>query len=713
MANLAAPILNTSLDLQLASVSNTIADAANLGITIPELINGLITDTDGDVGAIAITQVDNSLGTWQYSLNGGNSWVDLTNVSESNAVVLGSLPLYTPGVNGTPDPSDQPWLTLNRLLPSFPFTTNEGTETANSSGATVNTTTSSGDPQDLYIGYSNYILNVQTQSYVPKNQSFPALNPDVGFQLSFEAQVLTESLDNNDRAAFSILLVMEDGRRAIELGFQRGQNGQGRIFAQSDDVTANPGGQPSDLFTSAEETVFDTSTLVRYTLDVSATGYVLQANGNTILTGPLRDYSNFVPPSIQLPFPPFTITAPNPYTVENHLFFGDNSTSAAGTFTLGDVSLQTETRLRFVPNANSAGSSTFSFRAWDGSDGSAPGSRVDTTVNGGTSPFSVDSETVSVAVTSATAIYNFSAATYQVLEGNTTRTINTVVLNRSGNTNIDSTVTVALNPGSVNPAALNDYGTTSVNVSFAAGVTQQVVAIDVLGDLRFEANEQIALSLTNLSDGSSLGNRSTAILTLVNDDPLNGTPRNDTLTGNAGANIINGLAGRDSLLGGAGNDSLNGGLGADTQNGGAGRDRFLYRGSNIVAAHSNSLAAAPDRIVGFSSVQGDRIQMDYDNRLNTVNRPIGTFNAGVKAGTTLVAAAQAAFADKNQAVAGRQALRAREAVFFRWRNQTYLAVNDNLTGFTANRDLIVNVNGIQFAAGDATRGALNTANYFV
>lgn len=706
MANLAAPLLDTLPDLQLDSISNTIADAANTGITITELIGG-ITDADQDVGAIAITQVDNSAGTWQYSLNGGTSWVDLTNVSETNAVVLGSLPLYTPGVNGTPDPSDQSWLSLTRYSEGsllFPG----GTESSTSSGTTLNTTRN-GNTNDTYAGYSNYSVNLLTQAYTAKNPNFPVLNQNDGFQVSFEAQVISNTLANNDRAVFSITLVMDDGQTAIELGFQRTGAGQGRIFAQSDGQTPSPGGGTPTLFTAAEETTFDTtSNLVRYTLDVSGTTYSLKANGTEILTGPLRNYSSFTPTPVQ------GVTPPNPYTVRNLLFLGDNTTSAGGSFTLGDVSLQMETRLRFVPNANSSGSSSFSFRAWDGSDGSAPGSRVNTAVNGGTSPFSTDVETASVTVTgSTTAIYDFSAATYQVLEGNTTRTINTVVLNRSGNTTIDSTVTVALNPGTTNPAALNDYSPSSVAVSFAAGETQKVVAIDVLGDVRFEADEQIALSLTNLSDGSSVGTRSTAILTLVNDDPLNGTPRNDTLTGNAGANIINGLAGRDALLGGAGNDSLNGGLGADVKNGGAGRDRFLYRGSNIVAAHSNSLAAAPDRIVGFSSVQGDRFQMDYDNRLNTANRPIGTFNAGVKAGTTLVAAAQAAFADKNQAVAGRQALRAREAVFFRWRNQTYLAVNDNLAGFTANRDLIVNVNGIQFAAGDATRGALNTANYFV
>ncbi|MBD1911918.1 MULTISPECIES: bluetail domain-containing putative surface protein [unclassified Leptolyngbya] len=705
MVNLAAPVLDTSLDLQLAPISNTITDAANTGITVAELIDGLITDADADVGAIAITQVDNSTGTWQYSLDGGVSWVDLTNVSESNAVVLGSIPLFAPGVNGTPDPSDQSWLSLTRFSQGSLFSPG-GTETSTGAGTTLNTTRS-GNENDTYAGYSNYSVNLLNQTYTLKNSAFPSLNHNDGFQISFEAQVISNTLANDDRAVFSITLVMADGQTAIELGFQRTGPGQGRIFAQSDDRTPNPGGLPMELFTSAEETTFDTtSSLVRYTLDVSETTYSLKANGTQILTGPLRNYTSFAPQPIG------GFTPPNPYTVANLLSLGDNTTSAGGSFTLGDVSLQMETRLRFVPTANSVGSA-ISFRAWDGSDGHAPGSRVNTTANGGTTPFSAASETATVAVTSSTAIYDFSAATYRVIEGNTANTVNAVVLTRSGNTNIASTVTVVLGPDTTNPAALNDYGTSSVAVSFAAGETQKVIPIGIFGDVRFEPDERIALSLTAPSANSSLGTRATAILTLVNDDPLNGTPRNDSLTGNAGANVINGLAGRDSLVGGGGNDSLNGGLGADTLNGGTGGDRFLYRGTSIIAAHGNSLVAAPDRIVGFSSVQGDRIQLDYDNRLNTSNRPTGVFNAGAKTGTSLAAATRAAFADKNQALGGQQALRAREAVFFRWRNQTYLAVNDNLAGFSASRDLIVNANGIQFATGDATRGALNTANYFV
>lgn len=55
-------------------------------------------------------------------------------------------------------------------------------------------------------------------------------------------------------------------------------------------------------------------------------------------------------------------------------------------------------RLRFVPDAQNADSASVTFRAWDTSSGSA-GTKVDTSVNGGTTAFSTATETASITVT--------------------------------------------------------------------------------------------------------------------------------------------------------------------------------------------------------------------------------------------------------------------------------------------------------------------------
>ncbi len=55
-------------------------------------------------------------------------------------------------------------------------------------------------------------------------------------------------------------------------------------------------------------------------------------------------------------------------------------------------------RIRFVPNLDFTGTASLTFRAWDQSAG-VDGGQADTTVNGGTSPFSVDTEMADIMVT--------------------------------------------------------------------------------------------------------------------------------------------------------------------------------------------------------------------------------------------------------------------------------------------------------------------------
>lgn len=181
--------------------------------------------------------------------------------------------------------------------------------------------------------------------------------------------------------------------------------------------------------------------------------------------------------------------------------------------------------------------------------------------------------------------------------------------------------------------------------------------------------------------------------------------------GTPGGNTFVGTSSNDTLVGNASNNVLIGNLGADTITGGAGADRFVYAGASQQAAFSQSRVGSVDRITDFNAIEGDRFQLDYDNNLGTVQLPRAVFNAGRKTGDNLTAAAQSAFRDKNQNVAGNQALQASEAVFFQWGTRTYVAVNNGAAGFS-NGDLLVNVTGIRMAGQDATGGRLNIANYF-
>ncbi len=185
----------------------------------------------------------------------------------------------------------------------------------------------------------------------------------------------------------------------------------------------------------------------------------------------------------------------------------------------------------------------------------------------------------------------------------------------------------------------------------------------------------------------------------------------DELMGGPGNDTLRGLGGRDVLMGGPGDDVLIGGGGGDFLTGGAGADRFVFRGNNLRSAHRHSLVIQPDRIFDFDFAEGDRIELNYRGS-TSINRPQGLFNAGEVNAGKLVRAARNAYANKNQAMEGDQALSTREAVFFEWRGSTYLSVNNNSPNFQVRGSLLVDVTNIQFKEGDQNAGVLNVRDYF-
>ena len=203
-------------------------------------------------------------------------------------------------------------------------------------------------------------------------------------------------------------------------------------------------------------------------------------------------------------------------------------------------------------------------------------------------------------------------------------------------------------------------------------------------------------------------------------DQLIGGAGNDTILGSSGVNRINGGDGNDVLLGmgntvalTGGSDTLLGERGQDYLTGGAGADRFVYAGASEAEAFSGSLFTSPDQIKGFRAKAGDRIQLDFDNNITTVETPKGLFNAGLLSKPTLQEAVAAAAADKDQKTPNAQALAANEATFLAFQNQTYLLVNNSTVSFNANEDLLLQVTGITMAGTDASSGTLAVGSYFI
>jgi phage terminase large subunit-like protein len=71
-----------------ASIPEGVATAADAGKTVASLISGKSSDTDGDVLGIAISQVDDTNGEWDYSTGVGQPWIPITGVSLSSVLLL-------------------------------------------------------------------------------------------------------------------------------------------------------------------------------------------------------------------------------------------------------------------------------------------------------------------------------------------------------------------------------------------------------------------------------------------------------------------------------------------------------------------------------------------------------------------------------------------------------------------------------------------------
>lgn len=183
--------------------------------------------------------------------------------------------------------------------------------------------------------------------------------------------------------------------------------------------------------------------------------------------------------------------------------------------------------------------------------------------------------------------------------------------------------------------------------------------------------------------------------------------------GGGGNDIIETGNGNDNLVGNAGNDILIGNQGSDQLTGGTDTDRFYFRGVSRAEALRSSTLRSRDRVTDFRFLEGDKFALDFDRNLDTIEKPRGLFNSGKEKGRNLLRAAEAAYADKDFKKRGDQKLKAGEAVFFRLGSSTYLSVNNGKGSFSATDDLLVDVTGIQFKAGDPKKGALRLADYFV
>ncbi|MCZ8047803.1 MULTISPECIES: Calx-beta domain-containing protein [unclassified Microcystis] len=309
---------------------------------------------------------------------------------------------------------------------------------------------------------------------------------------------------------------------------------------------------------------------------------------------------------------------------------------------------------------------------------------------------------------------NLSPSNQTVVEGLTTpqNASYTVTLSQASNQ------TVSVNYATANGTATagSDYTATIGTLTFAPGVTTQVINIPILNNSLNEANEIFTLALSSPTN-AALGTQTAATTTITDTltaavtTTLAANVENLTLTGaaaingtgNAGNNVITGNTANNLLNGSGGNDTLNGGAGLDTLTGGAGNDVFLFQ-------FSQSTVANPDRITDFA-IGSDKIDL-LSAAGGVLPAPAAFSRAANSAATTLTNVVNAVFTDANGALAGNQALGINGAALVQVTTAgiagNYIIVNDNVAGFQSANDLLVNVTGTLPALGNIT-----VSNFFV
>lgn len=116
--------------------------------------------------------------------------------------------------------------------------------------------------------------------------------------------------------------------------------------------------------------------------------------------------------------------------------------------------------------------------------------------------------------TPETSTVTFSAPTFTVNEDGTA--IAGVTVSRTGDTS--SAVSATVTPSDNTATAGNDYTADPIAVTFAAGETTQAIAIPIFDDSDLEDDETLILTLSNPTDGATLGAENTATLTIVDND---------------------------------------------------------------------------------------------------------------------------------------------------------------------------------------------------
>jgi Ca2+-binding RTX toxin-like protein len=155
-------------------------------------------------------------------------------------------------------------------------------------------------------------------------------------------------------------------------------------------------------------------------------------------------------------------------------------------------------------------------------------------------------------------------------------------------------------------------------------------------------------------------------------DTLRSGTGNDSLNGGANNDLLAGSSGNDTLIGDSGNDILEGSLDADTLTGGAGTDvfRFDFRQESAL---DSGFDVITDLAIGSDFIDGPKAISATDVA------ELGAVTTLDEAGISGILTNTAFVGDK--------------AATFSFGTRTFLAINDNVAGFSGSNDGLIEITG--------------------
>ncbi|HIJ79373.1 MAG: hypothetical protein OEY01_10465, partial [Desulfobulbaceae bacterium] len=370
--NSGAPALNAIAE---DPVSNPGTSSYDMYMVLGDIISDA--DHKDNKMGIAVTGVDNTNGSWQYSTNGGSTWSNFTGVSDSSATLLkGPEELEAFLGNGAD------LATGDLLINSIdlgPVTLS----TALINGRNMQGAMNLANAINAISGATGVVAELEPLYYGATAIGGNTASENITFDLNGVnvSAFIASGATTADVAIAVANAIMTVGYQAkVHAWVGDGTNGGGvdtvviESYASSIEIT-----NLSELGTAKSGLANGT-----YTADATHNGgevFLLPTAGDYVVTTSAGDDSIL------------------------HLLGLGGGSSFTGI--AGDVAddgtiavASPDNYIRFVPNADYNGTATLTFRAWDQSDGfTNDTSGIDVSVNGGSTAYSTASESLSITVT--------------------------------------------------------------------------------------------------------------------------------------------------------------------------------------------------------------------------------------------------------------------------------------------------------------------------